>query len=105
MSSAVKNICEWIKSMVSNLIPRWFRRQAPEPAHVMTPLEKKLAREIQKRQAIEGKPVNTRQGGPNMPKYQPCTCGRWGRRKRKTMGGAYYKCSKHSEFFVRAPAL
>jgi len=97
---SIKKIWEWVKTMVFKLL----RRPGHEPAsHVMTPLEKKLARRIQKRQAREGRGIDTRQGGPNMPRYQPCHGGHgWKRRKRKTMGGAYYGCKKCGDFFVRA---
>jgi len=111
---SMKKIWEWIKTMVSkiaDLIPRRFKRETPEelrPApHVMTPLEKKLGRKIQKKQAREAaRAVDTRQGGPNMPKYQSCPGGHgWKRRARKTMGGAYYGCKKCGDFFVRASGL
>jgi hypothetical protein len=107
---------KWIRAMVfkiADLIPDFFKRKAPvepEPAsHVLTPLEKKLAREIQKREdkAREaGRAVDTRHDGPNMPKYQPCPQGHgWKRRKQKTMSGAYYSCPICGDFFVRVPRL
>jgi hypothetical protein len=40
--------------------------------------------------------------GPNMPKYQPCPRGHGlKKRKRRTLGGAYYHCEKCGDFFVR----
>jgi hypothetical protein len=112
-------IWEWIKTMVftiAGLIPRWFKRQAtaePEPApHVVTPLERKLAREIQKRQAKEiGRAIDTREGGPNMPRYQPCPKDR-GLKKRVDKAivggvpGALYYCNRcKTEFFVKAKGV
>jgi len=49
------------------------------------------------------KVVNTRQPGPNMPKYQPCPNGH-GLKHRiyKTLGGAYYNCVICGDFFVRS---
>lgn len=48
--------------------------------------------------------VDTRSGGPNMPKYQPCSVHRvMGKRKQKTVGGAEYWCRRcHITFFVRS---
>ena len=46
--------------------------------------------------------VNTKQPGPNMPRYQSCPNGHgWKRRAYKTMGGAHYHCHC-GDFFVRA---
>jgi hypothetical protein len=69
--------------------------------HVATDLEKKLGKEIQKSQ---GRAINTRRGGPNMPTYQPCPFGHGlKKRKAKTMGGATYYCNQcKGGFFVRA---
>jgi len=41
-------------------------------------------------------------GGPNMPKRQPCPeCAGWRKRARKTVAGAFYKCTRcPEEFFV-----
>jgi hypothetical protein len=108
MEKPLNKMREWIKAMVykiADLISRRLRREPsePEPAP-STPLEKELGRKIQKRQEL-GRAVDTRHGGPNMPRRQRCSCGRWAKRKRKTMGGAYYKCRIHGEFFVRASAL
>ena len=107
----MNKVREWIKAMVhkiADLIPRRLRREPleSEPAP-LTPLDKELGKKIQRRQARElGKAVDTRHGGPRMPKYQPCpSCNKMAKRKRKTMGGAYYRCRKHGEFFVRAPGL
>jgi hypothetical protein len=105
-STALKKILEWLKMVAKlpKLLPR--RRQEPEPAPgVLSELDKKLGQEIQKREERMGRPLDTRQGGPNMPRYQFCSCGRSARRTRKTAGGANYKCSIHGEFFVRAPSL
>jgi len=94
---------------IADLIPRRFRREVPEEPEPapgqLTELDKRLGKEIQKRKAREGRPVDTHQGGPNMPRHQHCKCGRWSKRKRKTAGGAYYKCRIHGDFFVRAPGL
>ena len=108
-SPAIRKIWERIKEMVSkiaDMIPRRFKREDPEPATgVPTALDKKLGQKIQQRRAKMGKPVDTSKGGPNMPRWQFCNCGRRAKRTRKTMGGAYYRCLVHSEFFVRAPRL
>jgi len=38
-----------------------------------------------------GRIILTSQGGPNMPKRQPCPqCGKWVKRGKKTESGAYY---------------
>jgi hypothetical protein len=53
----------------------------------------------------EGRLIDTRRGGPNMPGCQPCSiagCGLSSKRVQKTRGGANYKCRRHGEFFVRA---
>jgi len=104
-STAIKKFWEWIKEMVykiADLIPDRFKREDPEPAlGQLTDLDKKLGQKILERQARAGRPIDTRQGGPNMPRYQFCTCGRPAKRARKTIGGAHYKCSKHGEFFVK----
>jgi len=104
-STAIKKIWEWIKTAVYK-IPHWFKRGIPETEptpHVNKALERKLAKRIQKRAV---KTVDTRQGGPNMPKSQPCPrCRRRSKRVEKTEGGANYKCPKYGKFFVRAPGL
>jgi len=98
--------------MLSKLLRR-FRRETPveaEPApHVMTPLErrqfeKNLARAIQEKQAREGRIVDTRTGGPNMPKWQPCDiCNRGAKRVLKTSTGAKYHCTKcNNNVYVQA---
>lgn len=39
----------------------------------------------------------------HMPKFQPCPdCRAKSKRQEKTMGGAYYRCRTHAEFFVGA---
>jgi hypothetical protein len=111
MKSSRNSFWEWLKTMVAKLtkLLRLFKHESS--AHLVpTPnveLEKELGRQIQKRQARDlGRPIDTRRGGHNMPKYQPCPhCHGWKRRKEKTMGGAVYSCQKCGEFFVRAPAL
>ena len=112
--ASIKKSWEWIKTMVykiADLLPRRFKREVPvepEPApHLETPLEKELGRKIQKKRDREvGRAVDTRQGGPNMPKYQPCPRGHGGKkRKQKTIGGAYYLCERCGDYFVRAQRL
>jgi len=51
-----------------------------------------------------GREVSTSQGGPNMPRYQPCLrCDAPSKRRRKTMGGARYWCHRCQElFYVKA---
>ena len=91
---------------LTNLLTR--RRQAgTDPAlGVLTDLDKKIGAKILKRQALERKVINTHQGGPNMPKYQPCPrCRRMSKRMEKTEGGAKYKCREHGKFFMRALGL
>lgn len=109
-SIALKKVWRWIKTMMRKLLHRSKQKASieAEPAPgVLTDLDKKLGREIQKRQAKgQIKVADTRQGGPNMPRYQFCPQGHGlKRRTRKTMGGAYYGCKKCGEFFVRAPRL
>lgn len=104
-SGAIKQLVEWLRTMVSKLTDFSPGRQPAPP--VNTELEKKLARDMQENRARGvGRGVDTRRGGPNMPRRQPCSsCHKSVKRTRKTMGGAYYKCSKHDEFFVRYPGL
>jgi hypothetical protein len=104
----IEKIWSWIKALVK--LPTLFRRrqaqEETEPAAgQLSELDKKLGREIQKREASEGKSVRTSTGSPNMPKYYFCKCDRRCKRVRKTVGGAYYKCRIHGEFFVRAPMV
>lgn len=92
--------------MVAKLLPRRLKpveREQTEPGtHVPGPLEKELTRKIQERQREAVRLVASSRDGPNMPKYQFCSCGRPAKRKKKTAGGAFYKCSQHGRFFVRA---
>ena len=100
----------WVKTMALRLLHRTRHEtpKEPEPAPgVLTDLDRKLGAEIQKRQA-RGKAINTRQGGPNMPKYQPCPK-RHGMKKREDKAvvggipGALYYCNQCKDsFFVRA---
>lgn len=105
-NTIIKKILEWIKAMVSKLaelIPRQRQAEREPTPHVDKALERRLAKRIQQGAV---RPVDTRQGGPNMPRRQPCpSCHKRAKRKRKTMGGGYYECRKHGEFFVRAPRL
>lgn len=40
---------------------------------------------------------------PNMPRFQPCPQGHGlKKRKKKTLGGAYYGCGICGNFFVKA---
>ena len=102
----------WIKTTASKLmtkLPKLLtrRREEAEPAPgVLTELDKRLGKEIQRRQA-KGKAVDTHQGGPNMPGSQPCPiCRRRSKRVEKIdeghYRGAYYSCPKHGKFFVSA---
>lgn len=45
--------------------------------------------------------------GPNMPKHQPCPTHRaMAKRESKTVGGAFYCCSKYRHrFFVLSPSF
>jgi len=108
-STAFKKILEWLKTVAKlpKLLLHRREKEEPGPAPgVLTDLDKKLGAEIQKRQAKgKVKVVDTCQGGPNMPRWQFCNCRRGAKRMRKTLGGAYYKCPIHGEFFVRAPGL
>jgi hypothetical protein len=106
---------EWLKSMVAKLpklLPRRQAQEKPEPAPgQLTELDKKLGREIQKRQAKEGKAVSTTKGGPNMPRYQPCPkgCGLKRIVDKAVVGGvpgALYYCNHcKQEFFVSAKGV
>lgn len=104
----LKKIWDWLKMVAKlpKLLPRRHQDDPDSPQHVPTALEKEIGSEIHKRQAGEGRSVDTRHGGPNMPKRQDCpVCNRMVKRTGKTMGGANYKCCKHGDFFVRAPRL
>ena len=97
----VERIWDWIESIMLKL----FRRTGPpSTSHVDTELEKKLARDIKKkRDRLVGRGVDTRHGGPNMPKYQPCDiCGRGAKRVLKTSTGAKYHCKKCNNSMVIA---
>lgn len=90
-------------------LSRFFRRRAKEEPREgeekieVAPKRRARAMPLWKSRRIF-RVVSTSRGGPNMPKSQPCPqCGKWGQRDRKTMGGAYYRCSRcKSTFFVRA---
>jgi hypothetical protein len=98
---SIKQIWAWLLNLVSKLTKLLPRRREPSPIPRVD-LDQKLGREIQKRQA-KGKTIDTHQGGPNMPRYQPCpSCGKGSKRIRKTEGGANYQCPIHGTFFVRA---
>jgi hypothetical protein len=106
----IKKIWECIKALAKlpKLLPhRGEVREESEPAPgVLTDLDKELGQKIQRRQEKMGKSVDTRQDGPNMPRYQFCpSCHRNAKRMQKTMGGSYYKCPIHGAFFVRALGL
>lgn len=91
---------------LTNLLTRRSQTDTKPAPGVLTELEKKLGREIQRKQARKGKAVDTRQDGPNMPNSQPCSkCRRRSKRMEKTAGGANYRCPEHGKFFVRAPGL
>lgn len=87
--------------MVLRLLHRPEHEAVPT---VLPELDKKLGQKIQRRQDKMGRPIDTRQGGSNMPRYQPCpSCHRGTKRKRKTVGGAHYYCKRcKAGFFVRA---
>jgi hypothetical protein len=106
VKTLVRIVSKLVKKL-TKLLTREVEEAEPAPG-VLTDLDKKLGAEIQKRQTLEGKPVDTRQGGPNMPRYQPCSrCHRGSKRVEKTAGGANYRCPnpEHGKFFVRAPGL
>lgn len=98
----LKKILQWIKAMVSKISALLPHRSGSEPAPERNiKLERKLGKEIARGR---GRGVSTAQGGPNMPKSQPCPkCHGKAKRDRKTVGGAFYDCPRHGEFFVRAP--
>jgi hypothetical protein len=107
----MSRVLDWIRATIfklRDLISRRSKVDTPEEPPVLTELDKKLGRKIQKRQAEKAElaqPVDTRHGGPNMPKRQPCPRGHgWKRRKQKTMGGAYYGCRICGDFFIRSRA-
>jgi len=67
------------------------------------PFNPDTTRAVPGEKSLEGRPVDTRHGGPNMPRYHLCSrCNLASRRAKKTTGGAMYKCRRHGEFFVRA---
>lgn len=91
----IRRFWNWLKSL--------FRRR---PKTILpSPLDEKLGARIKKRQKREGRAYVPTKFGPNMPKYQPCPKGHGlqKKRKRKTLGGAYYYCNNcRSDFFVKA---
>jgi hypothetical protein len=101
-------VCEWLRTLVAKLprlLPRRREAEEEDEPGVLTELDKRLGKEILERQAR--RKVDTRHGGPNMPRSQPCpVC----RRKSKRVGkidedhyrGAYYMCPNHDKFFVSA---
>jgi hypothetical protein len=102
----IKKIWDWIKSLAKlpRLLPGQHGQEEPDPAPgVLTDLDKQLGERIQRRQATE-RAIAARSADPNMPRYQRCACGRWGKRTQKAelggKAGAFYKCSVHGEFFV-----
>lgn len=93
----IKQIMEWFRTILSKLTDLLPRRQEPEvEPHVDTALDRKLGRDIKKqRERGVGRLLDTRHGGPNMPKYQPCgICLNWVKRVEKTSRGAKYHCNK-----------
>ena len=96
-----ERIRDWIKAIVLKLLRR---TGPPATPHQNIELEKKLARDIKKkRDRLVGRGVDTRHGGPNMPKYQPCDiCGRGAKRVLKTSTGAKYHCKKCNNSMVIA---
>ena len=87
---------QWIRVMVDRLFRRKRRTVTEDSGQLIdNPRDRRLPC---------AERVDTRQGGPNMPKRQPCPlCTSWVKRARKTMSGAHYYCSKckHGRF-VRA---
>jgi len=86
--------------VVLALFLEWFRRkyalfkpeQAEEPQEVKPALqEKRLARL-----------VRTSRGGPNMPRYQPCSQCHGGSKRQEKLGelGASYFCRRDQVSFV-----
>ena len=107
---AINRFWGLIKAKLAKLIPH--RRGEPEPAPgALTELDKKLGRKIQERQAKMGRPVDTRKGEHNMPKYQPCPFGHGLKKieEKAIVGGvpgALYYCNKCKDrFFVRAKGV
>lgn len=88
----------WIVRLVKRMFPG---HKVGDSAVALPVVEEK---KTPKKQEPMYRVVGTSRGGPNMPKRQPCPkCGKWSKRGAKTLGGAYYSCSTHGEFFVRAP--
>ena len=96
----IKQIMEWFRTMLSKLTDLLPSRQRHPTPHVDTALDIKLGRDIQQtRERGVGRLLDTRHGGANMPKYQPCDlCFKWVRRVEKTQigrsQGARYHCNK-----------
>lgn len=91
----VSALLRHLRIMVLKLLGRW--RQLPIASQWDIRHEKRKKRD-------EGRLINTRYGGPNMPKHQPCPlCRAWVKRIRKAMGGAHYYCTKcKRDNFVKA---
>lgn len=93
----VKMMIRTLKELLKRILPEAF-----EGAEVET-----TKPEGPKKEKLEYRVISTSQGGPNMPKFQPCLVCRGGaKRQGKTIGGAYYYCSKHArKFFVRSVSV
>jgi len=108
MSEAIKHLIEWFRTLLSKLTDLLPRRQRHPTPHVDPALDRKLGRAIQKRLGRRmGRLLDTRHGGPNMPKYQPCDrCLKWVKRVYKTSRGAKYHCSKcNHDIYVLEPSM
>ena len=89
-------------SSIKRLLKRIFHGPVKEEPAPAAPAEEKKPWD---KRGLLYRPLSTRRGGPNMPKRQPCPavrCGKNCKRGNKTMGGAYYICPNHGDFFVQA---
>ena len=100
----IKQVMEWLRTALSKMLSKLTDflpgRQSAPPPPVDKALDRKLGRDIQeRRERGVGRLLNTRHGGSNMPKYQPCDiCLKWVKRVEKTSigrsQGAKYHCNK-----------
>ena len=101
-------ICiRWFKTKLNwwrskRLADKLLRLKKPEPKKELPPPKKTWLDRIQEKFPTF-RYVSTQRGGLNMPKRRPCpVCGKWSKRRNKTLGGADYHCPSHGLFFVSA---
>lgn len=93
-----------IRSLLSKLahaLSRLFFGKGPEEFEEIKPIKERAPR---KWWEWPFRVIQTSQGGPNMPRYQPCPRGHgWKKRISKSITGAWYFCNRCQEkFFVKS---